>query len=107
MMKVYGADICVDCRNYKAIWQSRGFAAEYVDIIESTKNLKEFLEIRDAEPVFDQVKQRHGIGIPLFVREDGIKTFDIDEALSWIGQEPVKEDEIVEKVLTCGIDGCK
>ena len=34
---------------------------------------------------------------PLFIREDGEKTFDIDVALSWIGQEPVKEEEIVER----------
>lgn len=107
MMKVYGAEICVDCRNYKAIQKSRGFEAEYIDIIENTKNLKEFLEIRDVDPVFEPVKERHGIGIPLFVREDGVKTFDINEALSWIGQAPVEEDEIVEKVLACGINGCK
>ena len=81
-MKVYGADICIDCRNYKAIQQKRGFEAEYIDIVESTQNLREFLEIRDSDPVFDQVKARHGIGIPLFVREDGVKTFDMDEAFS-------------------------
>ena len=28
-MKVYGAEICIDCRNYKAIQQARGFEAEY------------------------------------------------------------------------------
>ena len=106
-MKVYGADICIDCRNYKAIQQKRGFEAEYVDIVENTKNLREFLEIRDNDLVFAPVKERHGIGIPLFVREDGAKTFDIDEALSWIGQPPVEEDEIVEKILSCGIHGCK
>ncbi len=33
-MKVYGADICIDCRNYKAIQQKRGFEAEYIDIVE-------------------------------------------------------------------------
>jgi len=106
-MKVYGAEICVDCRNYKAIQKSRGFEAEYVDIMENTKKLKEFLEIRDTDPVFDPVKAHHGIGIPLFVREDGAKTFDINEAFSWIGQPPVEKDEIVEKISTCGIDGCK
>ena len=106
-MKVYGAEICVDCRNYKAIAQNRGIDAEYVDIMENTRNLREFLEIRDSDPVFDAVKARHGIGIPLFVREDGAKTFDINEAFSWIGQAPVEQDEIVEKIRTCGIDGCK
>lgn len=96
-MKVYGADICIDCRNYKEIQKNRGFEAEYVDIIENTTNLKEFLKIRDNDALYEQVKENNGIGIPLFVREDGMKTFDINEAFSWIGQEPVKEDEIVEK----------
>ena len=55
-MKVYGAEICVDCRNYKAIQEKRGFEAEYIDITESTKKLKEFLEIRDTDPMFEEVK---------------------------------------------------
>ena len=96
-MKVYGTDICIDCRNYKAIQKSRGFEAEYVDIIENTTNMKEFLKMRDLDSVFEPVRENHGIGVPLFVREDGEKTFDIDVAMSWIGQEPIKEDEIVER----------
>lgn len=106
-MKVYGADICIDCRNYKVIQKNRGFEAEYVDITESTMNLKDFLEIRDNDPIFESVKEHNGIGIPLFVREDGEKTFDINEAFAWIGQAPVEEDEIVEKRISCGINGCK
>ena len=107
MLKVYGADICIDCRNYKAIQANRGFEVEYIDITENTQNMREFLEIRDNDPVFEPVKQRHGIGIPLFVREDGMKTFELDEALAWIGQEPVKDEEIVEKAMACSIYGCK
>lgn len=106
-MKVYGTEICVDCRNYKAIQEKRGFEAEYIDITENTKNMREFLEIRDNDPVFDKVKERHGIGIPLFVREDGAKTFDFNEAFAWIGQPPVEEDEIVEKIIVCSPEGCK
>lgn len=96
-MKVYGAEICIDCRNYKAIQKSRGFEAEFIEITEDTGKLREFLHMRDHDPVFADVKEHGGIGIPLFVNEDGRKTFDIDEALAWIGQEPVKEEEIVEK----------
>lgn len=106
-MKVYGADICISCRNYKAIQKSRGFNAEFIDITESTANLKEFLAIRDTDSMFESVKAENRIGIPLFVNENDEKTFDINEALSWIGQEKVKEDEIVEKSFTCGNDGCK
>ena len=96
-MKVYGAEICIDCRNYKAIQKARGFEAEYIDITANTANLREFLKIRDNDPVFATVRENSGIGIPLFVREDGTKTFDYDEAFSWIGQEPVKDEEIVER----------
>lgn len=96
-MKVYGTDICIDCRNYKAIQKSRKFEAEYIDIIENTANMKEFLKMRDLDSVFESVRENHGIGVPLFVREDGEKTFDIDIAMSWIGQEPIKENEIVER----------
>ena len=107
-MKVYGTDICIDCGNYKAIQKSRGFEAEYIDITADTANLKEFLAMRDQEDLFAGVRENHGIGIPLFVREDGVKTFDIDEAFSWIGQPPVEDEEIVERRFEdgCGPDGC-
>ena len=106
-MKVYGAEICVDCRNYKAIQANRGFEAEYIDITASTGNLREFLAYRDKEEAFIPVKERGGIGIPLFVHEDGRVTLDQDEALAWIGQPPVEEEEIVEKMMACSINGCK
>ena len=61
-MKVYGADICIDCRNYKAIQKARGFEAEYIDITENTSNLKEFLQMRDLDPVFEPVREHSGIG---------------------------------------------
>ena len=96
-MKVYGAQICIDCRNYKAIQKARGFEAEYTEITEDTGKLKEFLKLRDHEPVLAPVRERGGIGIPLFVMEDGRKTLDIDEAFSWIGQPPVRPEEIIEK----------
>ena len=107
MIKVYGAEICVDCRNFKAIQKNRGFEVEYIDMTENTKNMREFLAIRDSDPIFDEVKQRGGIGIPLFVREDGQKTFDLNEAMSWINQPAVEDHEIVEKITACGIYGCK
>lgn len=106
-MKVYGADICMDCRNYKAIQKARGFEAEYIDITADTEKLKEFLKIRDQESVFEEVRAHSGIGIPLFVNEDGRMTFDINEAFSWIGQEPVKDEEIAEHRNSCGLHGCK
>lgn len=96
-MKVYGTEICIDCRNYKAIQKKRGFEAEYVEITQDTGKLKEFLKIRDHDALYASLRENGGIGVPLFVNEDGRKTFDIDEAFSWIGESPVKDEEIVER----------
>lgn len=106
-MKVYGTDICIDCRNFKAIRNTRGLDIAYIDITEDTSKLKEFLLMRDTDPIFEEVKKSGGIGIPLFVHEDGRKTLDQDEALSWIGEPPVREDEIVEHRNICACENCK
>ena len=45
------------------------------------------------------VKARGGIGIPAFVREDGMVTLDLNTALGWIGQAPVEEEP--------GCESCK
>jgi len=95
-MKVYGSDICIECRNYKKIQAARGFDAEFISITENTANMKEFLRMRDSDSVFDEIRAHGGIGIPLFVQEDGTKTFDVDEALGWMGQGPVTATEFLE-----------
>lgn len=92
-MKVYGSETCIDCRNYLTIQKMRGFESEFIDITADTGNLKEFLRLRDTHPIFEPVREHSGIGIPFFVNEDGKETFDLDEALAWLGQEPVGEDE--------------
>ena len=107
MLKVYGADICTDCRNFKALVNNRSLVVEYIDITENVINLREFLKIRDNSDIFNDVKQRGGIGIPLFINDDQSMTFDVNEALAWIGEEPMKDEEIVEHIFSCGINGCK
>ena len=92
MLKVYGSDICGDCRDFKAVKAERGFEVEYIDITESTKNLREFLQLRDSSAAFAPVKERGSIGIPAFVNENGDVTVDLNTALAWIGQAPVEDE---------------
>lgn len=105
-MKVYGASICMDCRNYKALQAARGFEADYVDITESTANLKEFLQLRDGNAAFADVRARGGIGIPAFVNDAGDVTLDLDTALAWIGQPPADEAELPEARPDFVCDSC-
>lgn len=94
-MKVYGADICIDCRNFKHIDKLRNLNLEYINIIADTAALKEFLMLRDNEDIFKDCREKGGIGIPCFV-DGGRMTLDIDEAFSWIGQTPVRDEELLE-----------
>jgi len=91
MMKVYGSEICGDCRDFKALMAQRGFEVEYVDITESVANLRAFLNLRDTNAVFDEIRREGRIGIPAFVSEAGEVTLDLNTALAWIGQPPVEE----------------
>jgi glutaredoxin-related protein len=49
---------------------------EYRDFSDDIRNLKEFLVLRDREPVFQAVRQEGRIGVPCIVREDGSVSLD-------------------------------
>lgn len=92
-MKVYGSDICGDCRAFKALMEQRGFEADYIDITENVANLRAFLHLRDHEAVYEEVREKGSIGIPAFVSDNGEVTLDLNTALAWIGQEPIEEED--------------
>ncbi len=100
MMKItmYGAPICPDCVEAKAILEKReDMVVDYKNITESTSTLKEFLVYRDNDKLFADVIREGKIGIPFFVLEDGKKTFDIFNYLNIEKPIPVKN--------VCSIDG--
>ena len=74
--------------------KTRCLELDYRDITSDTLTLREFLAIRDYSEAFSECKERGGIGIPCFVEGNRV-TLDIDEAFSWIGQEPVRDEEII------------
>ena len=55
-----------------------GTPYEFRDLAELSA-LKEFLKYRDTLSLFDPVKAKGGVGIPLLVREDGTFTFEWTE----------------------------
>ena len=71
MLKIYGSDQCPDCINCKADLDKAGVAYEYCSIAENLLYLKEFLAIRDQNPIFEPVKEAGKIGIPCLIAEDG------------------------------------
>ena len=79
MVKIYGSMLCPDCIQCRADLDKTGMEYEYLDFSESLKNLKEFLKLRDASPLFEEVRAEGRIGIPCIVREDGSITLDWEE----------------------------
>lgn len=102
MTKVYVMESCPDCTQVKAELKDNP-EYELIDIGEKSRNLKEFLNLRDTNPAFDVVKARGTIGIPCFVDEDGNVMF----ANKWRASnrtETVVEPNIPDGA-SCSLDG--
>lgn len=81
MLKVYGIDLCPDCREAKAAFEQAGVCYEYIDIFASMDHLRAFLALRDHEAVFIPVKENGSVGIPCMQAEDGRLSLDYTEFL--------------------------
>lgn len=68
---------CPDCVRCCQELDGAGTAYEFLDFDDSLQNLKDFLKLRDGNPLFDQARADGKIGIPCLRREDGSLT------LSW------------------------
>ena len=79
MIKIYGSMLCPDCVACRKDLDEAGTAYEYLDFSDDLKNLKEFLKIRDGNPMFDGLREEGKIGIPCILREDGSITLDWEE----------------------------
>ena len=97
MIKIYGMGTCPDCTQVEE--QVKGNAKyELIDIGMHVKYLKEFLRLRDNNPLFDECKRTGSIGIPCFLLEDGTVTLTPEKAGL---KSCAKEDE----GPTCSLDG--
>ena len=71
MLKIYGSMLCPDCVKCREDLDKAGTEYEFLDFGESLQNLKDFLKLRDGNPLFDPCRAEGKIGIPCLVREDG------------------------------------
>lgn len=102
MITVYGTTICKYCLAMKIIFEKLNVEYQYINITADTSDLRAYLQMRENEPVFTDVKKNGGIGIPYFMKGNK-KSLDINEALSWEGISPVSEDELNRITEECGL----
>jgi glutaredoxin-related protein len=81
MLKIYGSMLCPDCVKCCEELKNAQVDFVYCDFADNLLHLKEFLKLRDDQPLFDPVRQNGKIGIPCIVREDGSLTLEWDEFL--------------------------
>ena len=77
-MKIYGSMLCPDCVRCRKDLDEKGIDYEYLDFADSLRNLKEFLALRDRNPVITKIKEEGRIGIPCILLPDGTVTLNWD-----------------------------
>ena len=102
MVKIYGSDLCPDCVACKAAFDADGISYEFVNITAGMKNLKEFLKLRDKEPVFDEAKSNGYVGIPALLSEDGTITLDWE---AYLKERGLSGSTALKTGTACRIDG--
>ncbi|MGP1507435.1 MAG: hypothetical protein ACTTJW_00955 [Sphaerochaeta sp.] len=93
MIKVFGSEMCPDCRNCELNFKTYGIEYEYIDINKSLRNLKAFLIYRDSESVFDHLKAVNDIGIPACIDENGHVFTDWEGYVEKLGHQVLSEDD--------------
>jgi len=67
-IKVYGTMECPDTVEAVQQLTQSGADYEFIDVLASLANFKQFINLRDANPeVFEEAVKNEGIGIPAFV----------------------------------------
>lgn len=81
MLKIYGMRVCPDCVACLRALDQAGIAYEFLDFAQATQHLKDFLRLRQDNPLFDSVRAAGDIGIPCIQRADGSLTLDWQDVI--------------------------
>lgn len=83
---IVGSHLCEDTVNTLKVLNEKGVEVKFFNLSEDLSALKKYLHYRETERMYDEVRKNGGIGIPLLILEDGLKTFDVNEVLEKIGK---------------------
>ena len=86
-IKVYGSNVCPGTMRFLSILTANGVMPDFVNVTGSIGLLKEFLLIRDTDPVFEGVRGSGRVGFPLIRLGVGCLTRDVNKVLADLGIE--------------------
>ena len=80
-IRLMGSHLCQDTLYALMKLKDQGVKIEFCNISTNFPALKEFMTLRETDPIFEPVKERGGLGMPLFVLKDGIRTLSLEQVL--------------------------
>ncbi len=78
---VLGSSICPDTQAALKTLKENHVETEFEDVSTDLAMLKKFVKLRESNPLYDAVRARDGLGIPVFFLKDGTVTLDMQEVL--------------------------
>ena len=84
-MKVFGSNACPGTMRFLSVLTENGVMPSFINVTGSIDHLKEFIFIRDTNPIFDSIRGTGRIGFPLIQLEDGTYTTDVNQVLKDLG----------------------
>ena len=97
MIKMFVMQTCPYCEYVeKQVEGNPDF--EVIDIGKHVRNLKQFLDLRESNPAFDEARKTGDVGIPCYVQEDGTVTLSSKD----VGLEPMPDEP---EGASCRLDG--
>ena len=80
-LTLFGSHLCQDTLYAICKLKDRNVEIDFRNISVDFSALKDFMIIRESDPVYEPVKKSGGLGMPLMILEDGTKTLDLEEVL--------------------------
>lgn len=77
---VIGSHLCPDTIYALCKLTENKIAFDFKDISSSFPALKEYLSIRENNPIYEEIKNNGGLGIPCFLKDEKI-TLDLEDVL--------------------------
>lgn len=78
---IIGSHLCPDTLDAISKVYATGAEVEFKDILSCHSALQDYLEIRDTNPLYAEIRGTRRMGVPCFVKEDGTVTLDIHDVI--------------------------
>lgn len=82
MITVIGSHLCPDTLEALAKLTAAGVEYDFKNMLASHDELRAYLNLRDTNALYAEIRGTERLGIPCFVRENGEATMDLEAVLA-------------------------